>query len=657
MSAGIRNFAVLAHVDAGKTTVAERILFTAHEISSCGDVDEGLATMDYLTDEKEKGITIETGVHSYVWKGASFTFLDTPGHVDFGAEVDQALDAVDVAVLVVSGVKGIQTRTLSSWDNLQKHQVPGMLFINKLDVPGIELETVLIDLELRFEKPVLYLNYPWFEDGTLKGCLDVLGNVMLVQNEEGRETQTQPVPPALESLQKRLYKDLVEAAADVDDEIAQAFLQGSVIEMQPLVQALNKSFMSHITIPCYMGSALKNIGIRQLMTGLHLFSSQNTNSTREKNAWGQIIEYRIAPDLTQYYLFKNFVQANVQNIPSHFTFWNLRAGELAPVQQLLPNMIVAMSCSNKAYKTGDVLDTRGEVLRNRWNETYRPLLQTRIESQDAQSATQLGALLHKLELADPSLRIEYNENEGNWTVFTVGEVQRDVLLNRMKRDYKCEFTFGEPQPDSYEIIHEPIEKVSIELHSLHGVYSISAKILFDKNAPSPVVEWQENVTQYMQSVEQSSGVESLGMHMQDIVTQSIQEAALHGVIGSAQGLRSIRFVVMELQLAMPVLPGVVKKMILDLFKMKINPKMVTLYEPQMEIEVEVNQEFAGKILADLEHRKARVEGLNSRGDQTIITALLPLRNTFGYNSTLRSFSRGTATMQLRYKGFSPVVNS
>lgn len=630
MKQKIRNIAILAHVDAGKTTVSERILFTAREISSVGNVDEGLATMDYLPDEKEKGITIETGVNSFNWKEAKFNFLDTPGHVDFGAEVDQALNAADAGVLVISGSRGIETQTRAAWEKLREHQVPTMVFINKLDLGEQFLDTVLLDLEEEFERRVLLMNLPVHEDGKLLASGDVLMNIALCRDKAGRETKTCELGPEASKQRNRLWKELCEAASEVDDGILELLVTEHQPSVEQVTRALKTGFNKDLWLICYAGSALDSVGVRQLMTGLSLFSEVQPVE-HVKNEIGKIIQYRYHRGAGGMYMFKSFVDLPAENWPEGWNFKEIHAEDLHPTEHLAENGIYALQEELSSLVPGDVINNSGNVSRNLWHGRYTSLMQTRLEASTEEDVDKIHQALALLDRSDPSLLVEYKAAEGCWIVSTVGEVQLDVLVSRLRREFRCAIQAGEPRVEYQERLEAnpgrlkeayqmPTGKVELELIpevEEHGEYDL----VWECSCP-------ENVKAMIHSAVDE--FRSLGIHGKGELTHL-----------------KMRVVRAESEGSPP--PGAWRHVVQSIFQRQIPREIVGIWEPLMELEVSAPEEFCGKIIADMEKRGGKITLLDSDGKKNKIFCEIPLQEVFGYTKIVRSISKGTASNALRYK--------
>ena len=302
-----RNIAILAHVDAGKTTVSERLLYFSDSISGLGEVDEGLATMDYLGEEKKRGITIEAGIASYEWKGVHVTFVDTPGHVDFGIEVDFALQSVEGVVLVISGLSGIESQTLAAWEKARRNRNQPLIFINKLDLPGSDYAKVLEQIRILFRIRPVVLAFPVYHNGKIHGVVDVVHQVALFHSQENpRRLIKGEIPSVHQAEFSRFRRELVDFASQYDDRVLEAYLGGLEMESGALLAGVKKGLDRVEGVPIFMGSALKNVGVRQLLNGINQLLSPPVIPKNGGDALGFVLKVRWYMDIGRIYLAKIF---------------------------------------------------------------------------------------------------------------------------------------------------------------------------------------------------------------------------------------------------------------------------------------------------------------------------------------------------------------
>ena len=655
----IRNIAILAHVDAGKTTLSERILFAAGEVRRPGKVEEGLATMDYLPEEKDRGITIESGVAHFEWKNTWFNFIDTPGHVDFGAEVDTALTAVEGAVLVVSAASGVETQTVAAFRKLREAGVRTILFVNKLDNPDYSLDETLINIEeVLGVRPVL-MTLPEYGGGKMTGVLDVLSRSRLVHSASGEEVvdDSWPQPGEVSGLTEKLdkhYAEAVEFASNFDDEVLGLALEGKAVPPKMLLRALKELAKSDDYALCYAGSAMEGFGVRSLVTALSFFLPDVPEFGAGE--LGQVIRLRHFKGVGEISLFRSHADMERKEWPAGFEFSRLKANLLQPVDEIRSGDIYAMRSPFETelgqiiYSDGSVtgrssLDAGGDgaadpadAARPSIRDRYQPLLQTRIECLGSEDYLHVEKSLNTLSRMDPSFRVQKDDG-GFWYLHTVGEVQLDVLLARLKREFGCEVRAGTPEVRWQErLCHAvgPVEntfqlgphKISIKLSAtpLEGdAHDIRLSAEFLETAPREIL----------------AGVRS-----------ALLESTEVGVLGKG-ALVGVCFEVHEFSWTEGALPPMIKKACADAVVKLIKPADVRLYEPIMELSLECPVNFAGLVTGDIQSRDGKVKEIGGDGRTHFLKADVPLRNIFGYATGVRSISKGTALYSMKLLGYRP----
>lgn len=655
MSQPVRNIAILAHVDAGKTTLSERILFAAGEVRRPGKVEEGLATMDYMPEEKERGITIESGVAHFEWKNTWFNFIDTPGHVDFGAEVDTALTAVEGAVLVVSAASGVETQTVAAFRKLREAGVRTILFVNKLDNPDYSLDETLINIEeVLGVRPVL-MTLPEYKGGRMSGVLDVLSKSRLIHSDTGEEVvddswpQAGEVSDSTEKIKKH-YAEVVEFASNFDDEVLQLALEGKPVPPKTLLRGLKELAKSNDYALCYAGSAMEGFGVRSLTTALSFFLPDVPEFA--DNELGQVIRLRHFKGVGEISLFRSHTNMERKEWPAGFEFSRLKANLLQPVDEIRSGDIYAMRTPFET-ELGQILKVtpegrsdpipqsdQGERAHSSIRDKYQPLLQTRVECLGAEDYHHVEKSLNVLARMDPSFRVQKDDG-GFWYLHTVGEVQLDVLLARLKREFGCEVKAGSPEVRWQERLCRnvgPVEntfqlgphKISIKLSAtpLDGdAHDIRLSAEFLETAPREIL----------------AGVRS-----------ALLESTEIGVLGKGP-LVGVCFEVHEFTWTEGALPPMIKKACADAVTKLIKPADVQLYEPVMELSLECPVNFAGLVTGDIQSRDGKVKEIGGDGKTHFLKAEVPLRKIFGYATGVRSISKGTALYSMKLLGYRPAT--
>ncbi|WP_295069458.1 GTP-binding protein [uncultured Fibrobacter sp.] len=675
MKQPIRNIAILAHVDAGKTTLSERILFAAGEIHRPGRVEDGLATMDYMPEEKERGITIESGVAHFEWKNTWFNFIDTPGHVDFGAEVDMALTAVEGAVLVVSAASGVETQTLASFRKLHESRVRTILFVNKLDNPDYSLDETLINIEETLGVRPVLMSVPQFKNGKMCAMLDVLSQSRLVHSESGAEVlddgwESDAGAAEERALLKKYYDEAVEFASNFDDEILSLALDNKPVPPKMLLRGLKALAASDEYVICYAGSALEGFGIRSLVTALSFFLPEVP--TFGENELGQVVRLRHFRGVGEISLFRSHVDLLRRDWPAGFEFSRLKANMLLPVDEIRSGDIYAMvspfetelgqvirldgrretrdeSAAGTSLRAegeaiyeaaGDAAENAAGTAAPSISENYLPLLQTRVECVRTEDYAHVERSLSVLARMDPSFRVQKDDG-GFWYLHTVGEVQLDVLLARLKREFGCEVRAGSPEVRWQERLCRavgPAENtfqigphkmsISISASPLEGdAHDIRLSAEFMEKAPLEIL----------------AGVRS-----------ALLESTEVGVLGKGP-LVGVRFEVHRFEWTEGALPPMIKKCCADAVAKLVKPADVQLYEPVMELSLECPVNFAGLVTGDIQARDGKVKEIEGDGKTHFLKADVPLRKIFGYATGVRSISKGTALYSMKLLGYRPAT--
>ena len=652
MSQPVRNIAILAHVDAGKTTLSERILFAAGEVRRPGKVEEGLATMDYMPEEKERGITIESGVAHFEWKNTWFNFIDTPGHVDFGAEVDTALTAVEGAVLVVSAASGVETQTVAAFRKLREAGVRTILFVNKLDNPDYSLDETLINIEeVLGVRPVL-MTLPEYKGGKMSAVLDVLSKSRLVHSDSGEEVvddswpQSGEVSDSTEKIKKH-YAEAVEFASNFDDEVLQLALEGKPVPPKVLLRGLKELAKSNDYALCYAGSAMEGFGVRSLTTALSFFLPDVPEFA--DNELGQVIRLRHFKGVGEISLFRSHTNMERKEWPAGFEFSRLKANLLQPVDEIRSGDIYAMrspfetELGQVIYLDGTSLRAEGEAIHDEstsLRDKYQPLLQTRVECLGSDDYHHVEKSLNMLGRMDPSFRVQKDDG-GFWYLHTVGEVQLDVLLARLKREFGCEVRAGSPEVRWQERLCRNVGPVENTFQL--GPHKISIKL-----SASPLDSDAHDIRLSAEFLESAPREILAG------VRSALLESTEIGVLGKG-ALVGVCFEVHEFTWTEGALPPMIKKACADAVTKLIKPADVQLYEPIMELSLECPVNFAGLVTGDIQSRDGKVKEIGGDGKTHFLKADVPLRKIFGYATGVRSISKGTALYSMKLLGYRPAT--
>jgi elongation factor G len=597
----IRNIAILAHIDAGKTTLSERILWTAGEILRAGDVEDGLATMDYLPEEKEKGITIEAGISHFMWRGIWWNLIDAPGHIDFGMEADTALEAADGAVLVISAAEGIQPQTFAAWEKLKLLNKPCIAFFNKTDLPESRLEESFWEIEDQFGLSPVLMSWPVKDEGVW----DVLSGMFLKHNAEGKEDVFEFAEEKGEM--ENCQKEACEAASLADDKILEKMVQGQKIETEELLAGLQKLFCRGTHILCYAGSAKKNIGVRSLLNGLSFFLKPQAIESEEL---GRVIRYRSFAGVGEAAIFKSYKDLQKKDFPKNLKFYRIHAQHLSEVSEIF---------------CGDIYAVKG--MEHKKMAEYSPLLKMRIECLKNEDWVPTGEALKSIARTDHSIKITENHSDGSWTLHAMGAVQFDFILSRLKREFNCEVKAGEPGVELREIFSKNLNAVEnfCQIGETSVRISISAECLNKEERYELAGEFSPEIG--------------------DVLNSALSEFCEAGVLGKGP-LQNVRFILHKLEISGESNRAVVKKACLDAAKMLISPGSVEVREPWVNLTVQCHADAAGAVANDLLSRGAKILNSDGDGKKHRFYANAPLSKLARYTTELLSLTRGSGNFYL-----------
>jgi elongation factor G len=627
---------ILAHVDAGKTTLCERILWLGGTIRNCGEVEEGLATMDYLPEEQERGITIETGVERVEWRGRSLQLLDTPGHVDFAPEVEASLAACDGAVLLISGVRHLQTRTWSAWRQLEENRVPTLIFVNRLDQEAADWDGALAKVKISFgRKPVLFSS-PVRRDGALAGVIDHLSSRWIRQGEAPGDVVISPIPEECLPEHQLAREDLIMAASEHQPELLERWVATGDLPAAEWVPALAERVRRCEILPVYAGSARTAAGVRQLMNGMTLMFERNGEATPGA---ARVVRARWHPNTGRWFLVRALGILSQGDLPGELA--EVHAGELAPIDAVEPGALCALSCQ-KRWTPGTLLisgatETEVPPLEQREETTQ---LETVLQPESQEDQQRIVEALDELTATDPGLQVRIDQENGLCRVRTLGEVHLDVAVERIRRDFKAKFRLGDPQVVLREQWCAAIEGVEL-IQQMHE-RELRLRLSFLPASHEGVV-WQR-----YGDCEQPELVDL-------VIATAVTEFAHAGLRGRG-AISGLRIHIEEIDMKGRMLPGLLKKGLTDLFRLRLPLESVEILEPEAIVEVWTPPEYQGAVASDLVQRGGKIGGQDVGPEGVAIEATLPLRNSFGYAVDLRSITRGRGFCLRRRGGWIPLAS-
>jgi elongation factor G len=667
-----RNFGIMAHIDAGKTTTTERILYYTGKSHKIGEVHEGAATMDWMEQEQERGITITSAATTAFWNDKRLNIIDTPGHVDFTIEVERSLRVLDGAVVVLDSNQGVEPQTETVWRQGDKYKVPRIVFANKMDKIGADFFQCLKDIVDRLGAKPIAIQLPIGAESQFKGLVDLVRMKAVVWDEEtlGAKYHDVDIPADMIDQAKEYREKMVEAAVELDDDALTAFLEGKEPDEATLKKLIRKAVITGAFYPVLCGSAFKNKGVQPLLDAVVDFlpSPLDVPAIKGVDDKGNEIE-RKADDKEPMSLlaFKIMDDPFVGTI----TFCRIYSGTLTSgtgvinstkerkerigrmllmhannredIKEAYAGDIVALA-GLKEVRTGDTLCDPSKPVILEKMEFPEPVIEIAIEPKSKADQEKLGVALAKLVAEDPSFRVHTDQESGQTILKGMGELHLDIKVDILKRTYKVEANIGAPQVAYREKITRQVTEDYVHKKQTGGSGQFArVKIVCDPLPPATGFEFENKVVggsvpkEFIPGVEK--GLESVlgsgvlaGFPVVDLKV-SLVDGAYHEVDSSALAFE------------------IAARMALREALKKGGP---VLLEPIMKVEVVTPEDYTGSVIGDLNSRRGQIQGQDMRGNANVVTAMVPLQNMFGYVSNLRSMSQGRATFTMQFDHYAEV---
>ncbi len=667
----LRNIGIISHIDAGKTTVSERILFYSGEIHRMGEVHDGAATMDWMEQEQERGITITATATSCRWRNAWINLIDTPGHIDFTIEVERSLRVLDGAIAIFSAVEGVQPQSESVWRQADRYQVPRICLINKLDRVGADYAAVLQQLEGRLKARTALLQLPVGQEGEFRGVIDLLGEEVLTFSEDdlGGTIQRGPLPPERLEEVRTARARLLETAADFDDAILTDFLEERPVAGPRIVAALRCGVRECRIFPVLLGSALRNKGIQPLLDAvvellpspLDLPPVLAVHPGRDDppeevpcdpKAPLCALAFKVIADegrkLTYLRLYAGTLRAgDVLGNGSRggedrvARLFRMHAHRRERLDEARAGDIVAATGLRDAL-TGDTLCSPLHPLRLRGLTIPEPVVSLAVEAKSVSDREKLLPALDKLQWEDPTFRVHEDEETGQTVLTGMGELHLEVLCERLARDFGVGVATGRPQVVNRETLRRPVERREIFSRELDGRVQHGEILL--KLDP---LERGRGVQILLPPAENSL----LPPALADLLRQSLEQGCAAGPL-AGYPLTDLAVVAAEV----PFDPNLTTETGLRAAAQRglafaVRDGLPALLEPIMRLELTVPGEQAGRVLGSLQQKRGRIEGMQSLPEAELIHALVPLAEMFGYMTELRSATKGRGSFTMEFSHF------
>jgi elongation factor G len=668
-----RNIGIMAHIDAGKTTTTERILYYTGKSYKIGEVHEGTATMDWMEQEQERGITITSAATTCFWRDHRINIIDTPGHVDFTIEVERSLRVLDGAVAVFDSVAGVEPQSETVWRQADKYGVPRICFVNKMDRVGADFYRCVEMIGDRLGARPLVMHLPVGVESGYAGIVDLLRNCAVIWKEEtlGAEFEDRPIPADLAERAAEYRRHLIETAVEMDDHAMETYLEGHEPDIDTLKRCIRKGAISMSFVPILCGSAFKNKGVQPLLDAVVDYLpapvdipaikgiKAGTNVEIEKHATDDSpfagLAFKIMNDpfvgsLTFVRIYSGIVESGsyIHNTVKEKRervgrMLLMHANTREEIKEARAGDIVAFA-GLKDTTTGDTLCSAEDMVILERMEFPEPVIEVAVEPRSKADQEKMGTALSRLAAEDPSFRVTTDQESGQTVVKGMGELHLEIIVDRMKREFKVEANVGAPQVAYRETISKAYEVDYTHKKQTGGSGQFArVKIRLEPGAPGSGFVFANKIVGGVVPKEYVPGVEKgltaakengvlAGFPVIDF-SATLIDGAYHDVDSSALAF--------EIAARSAFREGITK----------CGPKLL---EPMMRVEVVTPEDYMGDVIGDLNSRRGQVTGMDSRGNARVITAMVPLANMFGYVNTLRSMSQGRAQYSMHFDHYSEV---
>jgi elongation factor G len=670
-----RNFGIMAHIDAGKTTTTERILYYTGKSHKIGEVHEGAATMDWMEQEQERGITITSAATTAIWKNKRLNIIDTPGHVDFTIEVERSLRVLDGAVCVLDSNQGVEPQTETVWRQGDKYRVPRIVFANKMDKIGADFFKCLSDIVDRLGAKPVAIQLPIGAESNFKGLIDLVRMKAVVWDDEalGAKYHDEEIPADLLDQAKEYREKMIEAAVELDDTAMEAYLDGKEPDEATLKRLIRKAVLTGAFYPVLCGSAFKNKGVQPLLDAVvdYLPSPVDVPAIKGVDDKGNevvrksddkeplaLLAFKIMDDpfvgtITFCRIYSGILQSGTGVINSTRErkervgrMLLMHANNREDIKEAYAGDIVALA-GLKETRTGDTLCDPDKPVILEKMEFPEPVIEIAIEPKSKADQEKLGVALAKLAAEDPSFRVSTDTESGQTILKGMGELHLDIKVDILKRTYKVEANIGAPQVAYREKITKSVTKDYTHKKQTGGTGQYArVKFIVEPNETGKGYEFESKIVggnvpkEYIPGVEK--GIESVlgagvlaGFPVVDLKVTLI-DGAYHEVDSSALAFEiASRAALRE----------------------ALREGNSVLLEPIMKVEVVTPEDYTGSVIGDLNSRRGQIQGQDMRGNANVINAMVPLANMFGYVNTLRSMSQGRATFTMQFDHYEQVPNN
>ncbi len=672
----VRNIGIMAHIDAGKTTTTERILYYTGRVHKLGEVHDGAATMDWMEQEKERGITITSAATTAEWNGHQINIIDTPGHVDFTVEVERSLRVLDGAIALFCAVGGVEPQSETVWRQADKYKVPRIAFVNKMDRVGADFYGAVDMMKERLGANAVPITLPVGEGDMFAGVIDLMTMKARMYNEDvtGSKFEDIEIPTDLIAVANKYRTLMLEAVSDVDDTLLEKYLDGEEISEAEIKAVLRKATMELKIIPVLCGSSFKNKGVQKLLDTVvevlpspidtkeiyahHIHKDDEVIRKISEDEKFTALAFKI---MTDPYVGKlAFIRVYSGKLKAGSYIYNSVSGKKERVGRILEmhanhredmdeiraGDIVAF-VGLKHTRTGDTLCSDDDPIILEKMAFPEPVIQIAIEPKTKADQDKLSEALQKLSDEDPTFKVKVDEETNQTLISGMGELHLEILVDRMKREFKVDANVGKPQVAYRETITETVQSEGkfVKQSGGRGKYG-HVWLEISPNEPGKGFEFENAIVGGAVPKEYITPV-----------SNGVQEAMRNGVMAGYQ----------VVDVKVKLYDGSYHDVDSDEVSFKVAGSMAfrdgarkakpVILEPLMDVEVTTPEEYLGDVMGDLNSRRGKIEGFNSRKDAQVIKATVPLAEMFGYATTIRSMTQGRAIYSMQFAHYSPVPKS
>ena len=669
-----RNFGIMAHIDAGKTTTTERILYYTGKSHKIGEVHDGAATMDWMEQEQERGITITSAATTAIWNGRRLNIIDTPGHVDFTIEVERSLRVLDGAVAVLDGNQGVEPQTETVWRQADRYNVPRIVFVNKMDKIGADFQMCLRTIRERLGVKAVPIQLPIGSETNLKGVVDLVRMKAIVWDSEGlgANYHDEEIPADMKAACDEARHYMIENAVELDDDAMEAYLSGEEPSVEVIKKCLRKAVLTGVFYPILAGSAFKNKGVQPLLDavvdylpsptdipptpGLDFRTEEPVTRRASDDEALSVLAFKIMDDpfvgsLTFCRIYSGKLETGMGLLNSTRDkkervgrMLLMHSNNREDIKEAHAGDIVALA-GLKDTRTGDTLcdPNKSPVILEKMNFP-EPVIEIAIEPKSKADQEKLGVALAKMVAEDPSFTVHTDQESGQTRLKGMGELHLDIKVDILRRTYKVEANIGPPQVAYRESLGKVTDIDYTHKKQTGGTGQFArVKIKFEPGAPGSGFIFESTVVGGSVPKEFVTGVQ-----------KGIESAKDNGLLAGFPvidfkatlydgGYHDVDSSVLAFEIA--------SRAAFRELRDRGAPKLL---EPIMKVEVLTPDEYMGDVIGDLNSRRGQIQGTETRGNAQVVTAFVPLANMFGYINTLRSFSQGRASFTMQYDHYDPV---